>query len=616
MRLRLAQKKQPLLGLLFLAVLFFPLGSWARGLPEDEVGRRWLQINYYQPQGQGYKSEIINDDYFLSPNGRTSPVDEYQAFVKAMEEGDTASACRYPARMTLVLPLLPTVQRPVCDEFMASINPQQVRSVSLVFASGYFESPASYFGHTLLKFNSDKDEQNQYIFDSSLNYGAQVTDAMGPLYVIKGLTGGYVASYNDSNDTIDTFSYTNKQMRDVWEYELDLTPQQRTFMVEHAWELKRARFKYYFLSDNCATRIARLIESATGQQINYSSGKWTLPIQITQNLKSAEGLTKSETRHVSMKSTLRKDYLALSRKGKTGLMKFMHMPQEEKADVAKLLDDDVLAVVLAQLDVEMAKLKGDAASPEGKTVQAERQVVLVEMFRRPPPAAKIEPAAGPLLSPADIRRPAALQVGYIVRPGADALGIRYQASNNDLFTTPLAGQEASRFIMGAAEAEFTADTANIRKVTLLDIASFNTNPMPMRITGDYSWGLRMEYGPRNLVCRKCSAITAEGKLGMANRATDDLMLYTLWGAQLNHRQTAFNDYLMLVSENGALWTMDEDWKLGMGLTIEVSPLQGNPAYLPNTTLAYDIAPQSDLRFVLEHDGNNAAAMLRVGFYFN
>jgi hypothetical protein len=604
--------------------------TFAEGYPstplQGDLRSKWLELNYYHPSASGFKSEIINADYFLTPQGKFSPDAEYLAFLDTMwvysQSGKGEEVlCKYPARMTLVSKYTPWVKRPKCKEYLTRSNPEQIHSISLVFASGYFESPASYFGHTMLKFDSDKDSQNQYIFESGLTYGAKVTDATGsPFYVIHGLTGGYTGSYQKNNDFLNTYSYTNNQMRDVWEYKLNLSPAQKTFIIEHAWELQRAKFNYYFFTDNCASRVARLVEMATGRSLTNVHGKWLFPIQIVQNFNEAgkPKLVQNEIRHESLKSKVRTHYLALSGKDKEAFAKFLTSSSTKQQKLLPMLDDETLALILNQLDVEGAELTVHPPAPDKvEKFQRQRRLVLAEMFKRPPASLPNVPSTTFLApTPATMHRPSAIQVGYTVRPDNDALLLRYQVGNNDLYTSPFEGQEASRFLIGAVEAEATSHTINLHKVTLLDIASFNTNPLPMKITKEYSWAIRAEYGARNEICTKCSAITAEAKIGKASRLNDHLMIYSLIGPQVNHRQTAYNDYLMLTAENGALIDLDQSNKLGVGVDIDVSMGHGNPSYLFKSTFVHKLASQRDLRFTIENDGKDSAGTVRLGFYFN
>lgn len=587
-------------------------------------------MNYYHPEGDGYVTEIQNADFFLSPHGAVSPEGEFEAFVQAMRAARTdknqqEALCRYPARTTLLIDQLPefkTYTRPDCSHYPRYIDPQKVTGVSLVFASGYFESPSSYFGHTMLKFETDRKDFSEYFFDSSLNYGAKVTDAPGnPMYIVNGLTGRYKASFQRNNDFINTYSYTNKDMRDIWEYPLRLTPRQRTFMVEYSSELRRAQFKYYFFSDNCAHRMARLIELTTGQKLVKTDGAWLLPIDVVQALHSpqhGESPFADEVRTPSLKSQVRGHYLKLSPRDRRMVDAFLVAPVKDQTSSIAELSDSALDVIRMHYDVELAKLSAKPRDLDKlQDLQPHRQLALYEQLKRPVvQASEIQPEKRGGVTPATMNHASAVQIGYIARSGDDALNFRFQAANNDLLTKPFEGQEASRFIFGAGEVDVTQNDLKLRSLTLLDIMSLNTNPLPAKATGEYSWALKAAYEPRNLICEACSTLNMDAKAGKAWRVSEGWLLYSLIGGQVNNKQTQMNDILMVTSENGALINLGESTRLNVEANIEVSPLEGNPGYLFRGAVARDLTTQSDIRFSLENDGSHSAALVRLGFYLN
>lgn len=590
----------------------------------------WLSLNYYKPDGQAFTSEITNDDYFLSSNGRRSPSEEYKAFTSAMDlyrdRGEGADTlCAFPARLTYVMthdPAYAQFVRPVCRDFIAQSDPTRVTSVSLVFASGYFDSPASYFGHTMLKFDTDKERVSHYLFESSLNYGAKITDSTSnPMYVINGLTGGYVASYNRDNELINTHSYTNNQMRDVWTYTLNLTPAQKTFLLEHAWELRRARFSYYFLNDNCAHRIARLIDMATQSNLSRPLRPWLLPINVIQAASTVSPtFIQDEVRHPALTTTLRTRYVALTSSEQKDFVRYFTAEDTARTAMLSSFTHATLSVILMEYDIRLAALASKPRDDEAiYDLERRRQHVLAELFRQPAPIAQVSSSHSPnhsSKSPASAQRASMLQLGFIVRPGDDAIRLRYQAANNDLLTPRTEGQESSRFIMGALETEATKRQFDIRRATFLDIVSLNTSPIPFQVNKDYSWGFRAAYAPRNDICHKCSAISLDATLGFANRVSDDLLLYALAGPQLNHRTTSLNDYLMVTAEQGALLDLTSSSRVHASLSQDISPLHGDPHLLVQSTFGLDVTPQHQLRLSAQYDGDDTMVGVFLGLHFN
>src|SRR3989344_2742899 len=135
----------------------------------------WHELIHYEKSlwsSSGYESSIQNPEFFLSENGKYDPKAELIATLKKNEE-DLSK----------------------CFGYQKWAIESKVNSISLVFATGYLGNPASYFGHPLLKLN--KGLVNGKLLDITLNFGAITPAEENPVvYVLKGLFGGYQASFS------------------------------------------------------------------------------------------------------------------------------------------------------------------------------------------------------------------------------------------------------------------------------------------------------------------------------------------------------------------------------------------------------------------------------------
>ncbi len=526
---------------------------------------QWLSLNYYHKGSDGrFTSEIINDDYFVAPNGSTNPHSELvafqQAMVRQMEVGGQEDVlCRFPARMTFMQksdPQFSDFIRPVCETYDSVNRPDKITSVSIVFASGHFDNPSSYYGHQMLKFNYGDDVLDQPTLDASLNYGANNTDNPGPLYIIRGVFGGYEAQYKRNNEFLNTHSYTNVQVRDVWEYTLDLTPEQRTFIVEHSWEVMRAKFSYYFFNDNCAHRIARLVENATGRDLTNVSGFWLLPTQVIRQMdnKGSTTLVKGETYVPSLKTVFSKRYAQLSGNQKEQLQAYLEAENDMRKASVLQIDAAVLFGLLDYYDLELAKLKEDQEKAEQmRDIHQQRSIILAEMLRRPASAMQREPLQPIEVQPLpDTRQPSSVRLESGVHDGNAFGRLTVRAANNDMLDAPITGQEVSKFIMGAAQLEYGDTDLSLRKVVALDIVNFNTNPLPILLTREYSWGFRMDYSPRNELCAECRSAGVEGTIGRAIRVDDEVLVYGLGGGRVHTKENDTGSYANLVVQVGSV----------------------------------------------------------------
>jgi hypothetical protein len=216
---------------------------------------------------KGHKSDIDDKKFFLAKDGSTDPKSELHATIDAFYNekilDDNSTACRFPARLEwlkekLDLKALPKVTCKKYDDILKRLDP---RSVTLVFPAAHINSPASMFGHTFLRINSS---YNSKLLSYAINYAAAAdsTKENGVVFAIKGLTGGYYGKYSLLPYYDKLKEYRDTEARDIWEYNLNLTPQETLRMVRHIWELNDTASKYYFFTQNCSYNMLWLLEVA------------------------------------------------------------------------------------------------------------------------------------------------------------------------------------------------------------------------------------------------------------------------------------------------------------------------------------------------------------------
>lgn len=136
----------------------------------------WRKLLHFQ----GRRSQIRDDDFFLSENGQTDPRAELEATINAYftgdhsvkrEGGDTHIVCVFPARYMwlnsrLGLPDF-RIDEKVCPALTRWARLNQIEAVSVVYVSGYLGNPASSFGHALLNLKLKGSDELFGLFDTS-----------------------------------------------------------------------------------------------------------------------------------------------------------------------------------------------------------------------------------------------------------------------------------------------------------------------------------------------------------------------------------------------------------------------------------------------------------------
>ena len=212
-------------------------------------------------------SEIDDNRFFLSKEGKTNAKDELDATLEALFNektfDDNSTACRFPARKSwlkekLDIKNFPEVSCKEYDKILKRLNP---KSATLVFPSAHINSPASMFGHTFLRINS---AYKSKLLSYAINYAADANPDTenGVVFAIKGLVGGYYGTYSLLPYYDKLKEYRDTEQRDIWEYDLNLNEEEVKRMVEHIWELNGTHSNYYFFTENCSYNMLWLIEIA------------------------------------------------------------------------------------------------------------------------------------------------------------------------------------------------------------------------------------------------------------------------------------------------------------------------------------------------------------------
>jgi hypothetical protein len=228
-------------------------------------------------------SDVDSPNFFLAKDGKYSPYKELNATIYYLThpkyKDDNSTYCRFPARREWIRKKLPNLK--IVPQNCKSLNEQldaikDIKSVTLVFPTILMNSPASMFGHTLLRL----DDKNGDLLNSfAINYAAQTNETNGLIYAFKGLTGGYIGKYAVVPYYKKIAEYNDIKNRDIWEYKLNLTPKEIQRLKLHLFEIKDTWSYYYYFNKNCSYEILWFLEAARPSlNIDYKFNYKTLPI--------------------------------------------------------------------------------------------------------------------------------------------------------------------------------------------------------------------------------------------------------------------------------------------------------------------------------------------------
>lgn len=326
-------------------IFFFLLAffTFSEAQARFETTPEWLTVVHYRPSKDGYVSTVDSDPFFLSLRGKTSPLEELSATIELFENSeDTEKKCLFPARYKrLKAAGLVSKPYPTCPEQEQFYKDLRPSGVTLLFTDAYMNNPSSLFGHTLLRIDTAR--KGTQLLAHGANYGA-FTDGKenSVLFAVWGLTGGYYGGFTVKPyyDVINM--YNNIENRDIWEFNLDLTPVELDFFVAHLWEMGHTQSRYYFFTRNCSYMLTEMLDAVRPNlKLADAFPVQTIPLDTIKKVNSRPGLVKNIHYRPSRQAKIRHRYKTMNKEQKGQYLKNIkaqnfesgELPLSEQADV-------------------------------------------------------------------------------------------------------------------------------------------------------------------------------------------------------------------------------------------------------------------------------------------
>ena len=485
---------QRLVGI-FVFLMALPISSFARDdylkqaqllqLADHPV---WQHLLY----AKNAESEVNNPNFFLSAHGRQDPKQELIANVNALftpAVADASIRCRFPARSQWLIDQLkiksadlPGVSCPKFDAWWQEIQPHRV---SLIYATDFMGNPSSMFGHTLLRIDPQQSQELNLV-SYAVNYAATVTNQSSWSFAWKGLTGQYPGEYSILPYYRKVKEYGDFESRDLWEYQLNLTPQETQFMVQHLWEMQNVSFPYYFISDNCAYRLLGLIDLVRPElNLQADFQGVTIPIESLKSLK-AKGLVESVTYRPALATHLNAQAKVHGQDLAQVAARLTQQSTEKMADFLKPYDQLRQAQILEMaydalyLQFTAREIEAKHAQPKLRQLLALRSQLDIERQRDVPPRPQFDP------SQSHHARTIKLSAGKV--QGDDFVELSHRQAYHDLID-PQAG-----FRLGT-QLQVLEGTLQYRhhdlKLSDFNVLSVNAYSPITAFKSDISWGFNL-----------------------------------------------------------------------------------------------------------------------------
>ncbi len=480
--------------LLFLCLPAIPAAAQDSHYAEELIARaadrklasfpQWLTLGHYLPGlfGMGKKGVIDSPGFYIAPDGKRDPHAELAATIRAFfepaprDEKKRHAQCTFVARYHWLRkeldfdPLrLPEQPCPEFEKWYATIDPAQI---TLAFPAAYLNQPSSMFGHTFLRIDRRGQDDRSRLHSYVVNYGAVTGEDGGVMFAFKGLTGGYAGTFSMMPYYKKVEEYSDLENRDIWEYQLNLTPAEIRRLMMHVWELGPAYADYYFFDENCSYQLLSLIEVARPSlRLTGEFDYWAIPADTVRVVVEQKGLLKKAVFRPSARTEIghRLGWLDADQRDLVRRMALGLAGAEDKA-LKSLAPERQASVLEAAYEYLRFRYRDGAEDRDGS---AKRSMQLLRARSKIAANADTPPVPTPEKRPDEGHGSARFAVGGGVMDGRGFVEMRLRPAYHDLLD-PQDG-----FVKGSAidfldfRVRFYTDSSvpNLEDVTVLRIAS-------------------------------------------------------------------------------------------------------------------------------------------------
>lgn len=522
------KKTQLILGFFLLIAPLSLLSYDANDSTEDIIQNLGSSYSWYGILD--YKEshlEVLDKKQYLSSIDNFSPdeelrftLDEYKKYL----EGSSDFFCRHPSRAFFIthhIKSLPKFNYQNCKEYLRWVEDGDITSISFMYVTGYLQNPASFFGHTLLKFN--RGNINQSLLDRSLNYGAETNNDAALPYVVKGLIGKYKAALQEESFFRLSAEYQEFQMRDIYEYKLSFTDYQKNIILSYTYEMQFRKYDYYFLSDNCAYRINRILGNALGEEVMPKT-PWKAPIDLLIKIYDS-GLVTDIIYHPSQTTKMISGIESLSSEDKILFYSTFNNKLSKYQNFEKLESTSVKLAAIEYLNYK--KLKAYKKNDEVILEDIDRARKNILLSINPEKTFKkneISMAA----FPHEINRPTRVSYNNLHIEGMKvAHSFKLRGANFELLDKDKTKITRSEFVFLSPKITYFDNELFIDELVLFKILSLNDRKIKIPNERNISWGIDISRKNLSKSCYPCSISSLTGTIGKSIYFNDNSTFYAL-----------------------------------------------------------------------------------------
>ncbi len=533
----------------------------------------WHKLLHYVPNlvQPGVHSLVDSPQFFNAHDGKNNPRSELEATLASFfsETEETMERqnpqCAFIARYAWLDEQLGfdpmRLLRRECRrnrEWHAALNP---KGLTLVFPTAYLNNPSSMYGHTLLRVDARDQDERTRLLAYTINFAANTDETSGLTFAVRGLLGGYPGKFSMLPYYVKVREYSEMENRDIWEYELDLAPEEVNRVLMHAWELGPTHFQYFFFDENCSYHLLGLLQVARPEMnLTDRFRWWALPSDTVRAVTEYPGLVRNVV-YRPANATVIRHRLSLMDSEERRLVKDLSLRRTSPGDpdVSALSPRRAAAVLEASYDyVNYQRAIGAKDVPEQG--EAERELLLARS--RIDVDAPVPPVSVPEVRPDQGHASSRIGLGAGRRAGQNFQELQARAAYHDILD-PTGGyvRGAQIEFFDLRVRHYESSSARVEKFTLVDILSLSP-----RDDFFHPWSWKIAGGWQRMFAADGSeplAFGVDGGTGGAwSSAGGSILAYLLLDGSARINGSLDGGYALGVGASlGALFDAGPGWRL-------------------------------------------------------
>ena len=290
--------------------------------------------------------------------------------------------------------------------------------------------------------------------------------------------------YTDQQFYRFNHNYVESDMRDIWQYEFNLSIKERQFLAAHTWELLGQKFTYYFFRDNCAYRIGRLLELVVDAPLVSTRTPWAMPLQTVQKSTTQPDLIKQVTYIPSKEERFYQSYKKLTPTSESAF-KSMIVNQKFSSRYDALSTNEQIQLTNTLLDYTDFMLTKDRKSKPlkkfKKTIQRKRIILPAETSRPSFSGTPIDKTPKPSL----------IEFSTLHASNNTDVGIRLRPTNYDILS--LDDGRIPNAIVALGDVKFRTQNNDIEleHFTFVHLLNLNTPTIDLPNVSRNAWQVKL-----------------------------------------------------------------------------------------------------------------------------